>query len=45
MKFCEIPQFTKTGRWECDYDMLSFVREIERMIKEERLLVIIKSLI
>jgi uncharacterized protein with ParB-like and HNH nuclease domain len=38
MKFRDIPQFTKSGSWECDFDLVHFVREIEVFEKEEGLI-------
>lgn len=37
MKFSEIPQFTKTGSWQCDFDIVRFSREIDRMVSEDGL--------
>ena len=37
MKFDDIPQFTRSGNWECDFPYDYFVREINRMVKEEGL--------
>jgi uncharacterized protein with ParB-like and HNH nuclease domain len=36
MKFRDIPQFTRSGNWECNYDLKSLVRAIEEW-KEEGL--------
>lgn len=37
MKFRDIPQFTRFGSWECDFDISGFTREIKRMVSEEGL--------
>lgn len=38
MRYKDIPQFTRAGGWECDFDFpFRFVREIDRMIKEDGL--------
>jgi uncharacterized protein with ParB-like and HNH nuclease domain len=34
MKFRDIPQFTRVGNWECDYDLERFVKAIEEFEKE-----------
>jgi hypothetical protein len=38
VKFFDIPQFTKYGSWQGDYDIVDFVKSIERMEKEEGLI-------
>jgi hypothetical protein len=38
VKFSDIPQFTKYGSWQCDFDFRGFVMEIERMEREESLI-------
>lgn len=37
MKFSDIPQFTRMGSWECNFSFQSLIREIDRMEKEEGL--------
>lgn len=34
MKFRDIPQLTRAGSWECDYDINRFVKAIEEWEKE-----------
>jgi hypothetical protein len=38
MKFFDIPQFTKYGSWQGDYDIVDFVKSIERMEKDDGLI-------
>lgn len=37
MRFADIPQFTRTGSWECHFDVERLVRYIEELEKEEGL--------
>ena len=37
MRFADIPQFTRSGSWECDFDLVRLVRYIEELEKEEGL--------
>ncbi|MDY8021194.1 DUF262 domain-containing protein [Paenibacillus polymyxa] len=34
MRFRDIPQFTRVGSWECDYDLERFVKAIEEFENE-----------
>ena len=34
MKFKDIPQFTRGGSWECDFTLVSVIRQIEEWDKE-----------
>lgn len=36
-RFRDVPQFTKYGNWQCDYDLVRFVSEINRMVNEDGL--------
>lgn len=33
MKFADIPQFTRSGTWECDFDIVQLVRYINELQK------------
>jgi hypothetical protein len=37
MKFRDIPQFTRSGSWECDFDFKYFADEINKMVNEQGL--------
>jgi uncharacterized protein with ParB-like and HNH nuclease domain len=37
MKFTDIPQFTRQGNWECNFDIQNFVEQIEEWEKEDGL--------
>ncbi|MBP1308879.1 hypothetical protein JOD82_001899 [Paenibacillus sp. 1182] len=37
MNFLDIPQFTRSGTWECHFSLVSFVRFIEEAEQEEGL--------
>ena len=37
MKFTDIPQFTRSGNWECNFDIRGFVEQIEKWEVEDGL--------
>lgn len=37
MKWLDIPQLTRSGNWECSYDIVSFVKQIEGWIEQDNL--------
>jgi uncharacterized protein with ParB-like and HNH nuclease domain len=37
MKFTDIPQYTRSGSWECNFDIRGFVEQIEKWESEDGL--------
>ena len=37
MKFSDIPQFTRSGSWQCDFDLQSLIKWIVNEQKNENL--------